>query len=111
MDLVAALMEALSGNHQDLQFSTDFNAMALYIAKYVPKFSDSFSDEFLRDDAGLSGDATAAGILCRYNPNEPEMVLQLCGAQFRQYDITTVSGGFRTVECNTALHVRTGGNR
>ena len=90
---VSVLMEALSGCHQDLQYSADHNIMALYIAKYIPKFSDSFTEEFLKDDAGLSGDATAAGILCRYHPMEPEMVLQLFAQQMPQWKISSDGGG------------------
>lgn len=67
--------------------------MALYVAKYVPKFSDSFTEEYLRDDAGLSGDATAAGILCRYHPMEPEMALQIFAQQMPQWKIATEGGG------------------
>ncbi|CAK0875921.1 unnamed protein product [Prorocentrum cordatum] len=81
--------------HQDWQTS-DGEAMLLqYVSKYVAKFSDSSYDEWMSDKA--SADSVARRVCFEYHPYEPEMILQLCGAQFRQYDISTVSGGFRTV--------------
>ena len=44
-----------------------------------------------------SADSVARRVCFEYHPYEPQMILQLCGAQLRQYDISTVSGGFRTV--------------
>eukprot|EP00959_Pyramimonas_sp_CCMP1952_P423352 8868102-Pyramimonas_sp.AAC.1 len=44
-----------------------------------------------------SADSVARRVCFERRPYEPEMILQLCGAQFRQCDISTVSGGFRTV--------------
>eukprot|EP00969_Alexandrium_andersonii_P295736 13072266-Alexandrium_andersonii.AAC.1 len=49
----------------------------------------------MNDDA--SADSVARRVCFEYHPWEPEMVLQLSGAQFRQYDLSTVSGGFKTV--------------
>ncbi|CAK0906832.1 unnamed protein product, partial [Prorocentrum cordatum] len=66
-----------------------------YVSKYVAKFSDSSYDEWMSDKA--SADSVARRVCFEYHPYEPEMILQLCGAQFRQYDISTDSGGFRTV--------------
>ncbi|CAK0870685.1 unnamed protein product [Prorocentrum cordatum] len=80
--------------HQDWQTS-DGEAMLLqYVSKYVAKFSDSSYDEWMSDRA--SADSVARRVCFECHPYEPEMILQLCGAQFRQYDISTVSGGFRT---------------
>ena len=44
-----------------------------------------------------SADSVARRVCFEYHPYKPEMILQLCGAQLRQYDITTVSGGFKTM--------------
>ncbi|CAK0844936.1 unnamed protein product [Prorocentrum cordatum] len=81
--------------HQDWQTS-DGEAMLLqYVSKYVAKFSDSSYDEWMSDKA--SADSVARRVCFEYHPYEPEIILQLCGAQFRQYDVSTASGGFRTV--------------
>ncbi|CAK0885979.1 unnamed protein product [Prorocentrum cordatum] len=81
--------------HQDW-LKSDGEAMLLqYVSKYVAKFSDSSYDEWMSDSA--SADSVARRVCFEYHPYEPEMILQLCGAQFRQYDISTASGGFRTV--------------
>ena len=52
-----------------------------------------FSDEILAENNGMSGDATAATILARYSPMEPEMVLQLFAQQMPQWRIGTASRG------------------
>ena len=57
------------------------------------KFSDSASDEWLNDFADAT--SIAATVLMRYKPMEPEMVLQLCGQRFRQWHVTSMSGGKR----------------
>ena len=49
--------------------------------KYVSKMSDAMIDELLDGDG--TGDAIAISVLFRYKPYEPEMILQMCGAQFR----------------------------
>eukprot|EP00969_Alexandrium_andersonii_P287442 12707852-Alexandrium_andersonii.AAC.1 len=49
----------------------------------------------MNDDA--SADSAARRVCFEYHPWEPEMALQLCGAQLRQYDLSTVSGGFKTI--------------
>ena len=54
-----------------------------YLVKYPVKFSDAASEEWLNDAHG--GDAIAKSFLFRYKPYEPEMVLQLFGARFRQW--------------------------
>ena len=90
----ADLMDAVPC-HQDWQ-AADGEALLLhYVSKYVAKFSDSSYDEWMSDQA--SADSVARRVCFEYHPYEPEMILQLCGAQLRQYDISTVSGGFRTV--------------
>ena len=86
------VMEALKC-HQDIQLADDEGALRSYVAKYVSKFSDSASDEWLNDNAGATSIATT--VLMRYKPMEPEMVLQLFGARFRQWHVTTTSGGKR----------------
>ena len=87
----ADLMDALPCHH-GWQVA-DGEAMLLqYVSKYVSKFSDSSYDEWMNEKA--SADSVARRVCFEYHPYEPEMILQLCGAQFRQYDITTTSGGF-----------------
>ena len=86
------IMDALRC-HQDFQFANDDGALRAYVAKYVSKFSDSNQDEWLNDAA--EGNAIAATVLCRYKPLEPEMTLQMFGARFRQWLVTTESGGKR----------------
>ena len=84
------LMEALRC-HQDFQFADDDGALRAYVAKYVSKFSDANQDEWLNDKA--QGDSIAATVLCRYKPLEPEMTLQMFGARFRQWFVTTEARG------------------
>ena len=80
--------------HQDLLIGEDKAGMLRqYITKYLAKFSDSASQEWLNDDADATSIATT--VLSRYHPLEPEMILQLFGARFRQWHFTTVSGGKR----------------
>ena len=81
--------------HQDIQVSDGDALLLQYVTKYVAKFSDSNYDEWLNDDA--SADSIARRVCFEYHPFEPEMVLQLSGARFRQYDISTLSGGFRRI--------------
>ena len=54
-----------------------------YLVKYPVEFSDAASEEWLNDAHG--GDAISKSFLFRYKPYEPEMVLQLFGARFRQW--------------------------
>ncbi|CAK8987418.1 unnamed protein product, partial [Durusdinium trenchii] len=79
--------------HQDFQFADDDGALRAYVAKYVSKFSDASQEEWLNDKA--SGDSIAATVLCRYKPLEPEMALQMFGARFRQWFVTTETRGKR----------------
>ena len=80
--------------HQDFLIGDDKAGMLrTYITKYLSKFSDSASQEWLNDDADATSIATT--VLMRYHPLEPEMTLQLFGQKFRQWHMTTVSGGKR----------------
>ena len=90
----ADLMDAIPC-HQDWQAADGEALLLQYVSKYVAKFSDSSYDEWMSDQA--SADSVARRVCFEYHPYEPEMILQLCGTQLRQYDISTVSGGFRTV--------------
>ena len=64
-----------------------------YVSKYVSKFSDSNYDEWLNDEA--SADSVTWRVLKEYHPLEPEMILQLAGAAFRQWQCGTAHGGKR----------------
>ena len=81
--------------HQDVLLAQDqAGLLRAYVAKYVSKFSDAAADEWLNDDA--DGNSIAATVLHRYHPFEPEVILQMFGAKFRQWDMTTVSRGKRS---------------
>ena len=95
----ADLMDALPC-HQDWQMADGAELLLAYVSKYVSKFSDSSYDEWMNDQA--SADSVARRVCFEYHPYEPEMILQLFGAQFRQYDISTASGGIAAI---TAPHV------
>jgi ASC-1-like (ASCH) protein/type II secretory pathway component PulJ len=79
--------------HEDIQVCYGDENYTSYTAKYGSKFSDSMNQDLLNDDA--DGNSVAASVLARYKPYEPEMVLQLFGAKFRQWQVTTKSGGRR----------------
>ena len=80
--------------HQDLQVAhDDAGILRAYVTKYVAKFSDAAQDEWLNDHAEATN--MAATVLLRYHPYEPEMILQLCGAKYRQWDVSTISRGKR----------------
>ena len=64
-----------------------------YVAKYVSKFSDANYDEWFNDEA--AADSVAWRVLKEYHPLEPEMILQLAGANFRQWGCGTASRGLR----------------
>jgi hypothetical protein len=81
--------------HQDIQVAGGQALLMQYVSKYVSKFSDSSYDEWMSDQA--SANSVARRVCFEYHPYEPEMVLQLCGAMFRQYQLGTVSGGFKTI--------------
>ena len=86
------IMDALKC-HQDLQIGEGMGLLAAYVAKYVSKFSSSALDDWLDDY--LEAHAVSANFLFRYMPFEPEMILQIFGQRFRQWDISTVSRGKR----------------
>ena len=79
--------------HQDLQLGAGKGLLAAYVAKYVSKFSSSALDEWLSDY--LEANAVAANFLYRFKPFEPEMILQIFGQRFRQWDVSTDSRGKR----------------
>ena len=91
---IPQVMEALRC-HQDLQYDNSGKGMTAYVVKYVPKFSDAATDELLDDDAEMNGDETAAAILTKYKPFEPEMTLQLFASHCHQWEVGTVSKGVR----------------
>ena len=64
-------------------------------SKYVSIFSDSNYDEWPNDKA--SADSVAWRVLEEYHPLEPEVVLQLAGAAFRQWQCGTSHGGKRDI--------------
>ena len=72
----------------------DNGALMTYVAKYTAKFSDSLQEELQNDD--LDGNSLAVGVLSRYKPMEPEMVLQMFGSRYRQWHISTKGGGKRS---------------
>lgn len=80
--------------HQDFQDINDHAGISrAYVTKYVSKCSDAAADEWLNDK--LQGTSIAATLLTRSQPYEPELVLQLLGARFKQWDMTTKSRGKR----------------
>ena len=79
--------------HMDIQECNDDGALQAYLVKYPVKYSDASSEDWLDGDHG--GDALAQSVLFRYRPYEPEMVLQLFGARFRQWRCNSISGGKR----------------
>ena len=86
--------------HQDVQVDQRGQQnYAAYTAKYAPKFSDSMEEELLNDDADAN--SIAASVLSRYKPCVPEMALQLFGSVFRQWHISTHSGGRRALNVPT----------
>ena len=81
-------------SHQDFLIGEDrIGVLRQYVTKYLAKFSDSASQDWLNDDTDAVSIATT--VLSRYHPLEPEMVLQLFGAKFRQWHFTTLGGGKR----------------
>ena len=80
--------------HQDFQVADEHSALMSYVSKHTAKFSDSMQGELLNDDA--DGNSIAPSPLNRYRTYEPEMALQLFGARFRQWRISTLGGGKRS---------------
>ena len=81
--------------HQDLQMTQGRGLLLLYVAKYVAKWSDSSYDEWMSDAA--SATSLCRKVLFEYHPLEPEMILQLTGATFRQWAFGSAMGGRRSV--------------
>jgi hypothetical protein len=81
--------------HQDMQVSDGRSLLLQYVTKYVAKFSDSSYDEWMSDN--VKANSLARKVLFEYWPLEPEMVLQLVGSRFRQWDLSTAMGGKRTI--------------
>jgi hypothetical protein len=88
------IMDALKC-HQDVQMSAGDALLLKYVTKYVSKFSDSNYDDWLNDKAAAN--SIAWRVLKEYHPFEPEMVLQLEAANFRQWGVGTKSRGLRHV--------------
>lgn len=87
------VMEALP-LHQDVQVADDREGcMRAYLAKYSAKISDGLITDLLSDDGPVHHVAMA--FVDRYHPAEPEMILQLFGRKFRQWHLSTISGGKR----------------
>ena len=91
---ILPVMDALRC-HQDVQMAGGRGLLLAYVTKYVAKWSDSSYDEWMADSA--SATSLCRKVLFEYHPMEPEMVLQLCGAQFRQWDFGSAGGGRRSV--------------
>ena len=87
------IMDALKC-YQALQIGEGMGLLAAFVAKCVPKFSNAALDDWLDDDIKKT-DALSANFLSQYKPFEPEMILQIFGQRFRQWDISTVSRGRR----------------
>jgi hypothetical protein len=81
--------------HQDMQVSDGRALLLQYVTKYVAKFSDSSYDEWMSDN--VKANSLARKVLFEYWPLEPEMVLQLVGSRFRQWDLSTAMGGKRSI--------------
>ena len=81
--------------HEDVQLTVGEVLLLQYVSKHVSKFSDSNCDEWLNDEA--STDSVAWRVLKEYHPLEPEMILQLAGAAFRQWQYGTSHGGKRNI--------------
>ena len=89
-----ALMDAWPC-HEDVQISDGEALLLQYVTKYVSKFTDANYDEWLNDEA--SADSVAWRVLTEYHPMEPEMILQLSGGQFKQWNLGTAQRGKRDI--------------
>lgn len=72
--------------HEDVQQADGNGNTARYVATYSSKFSNSMGTEWLSGDA--SDYSTAAGVLRRHRPLEPEMILTLAQERFPQFDVS-----------------------
>ena len=75
---------AITKCHEDVQQGDGNGAVLRYVATYNTKFSSSMDREWLSGEA--SDYSTAAGLLRRHKPLEPEMALTLAQDKFRQFD-------------------------
>ena len=85
-------MEAVP-SHQDLQPTHGEAFLRNDFTKYRSKFSDSMDEECVNDDADAN--SLAVNVHMRDRPFEPEMVLQLFGKIFRQWEVSAHQGGKR----------------
>ncbi|CAK0799172.1 unnamed protein product [Prorocentrum cordatum] len=81
--------------HQDLQVSDGESLLLQYVTKYAAKFSDAAFDDWFNDEG--SATSVARRMVNEYHPYEPEVWLQLNGANFRQWRVSTASKGKRDV--------------
>ena len=72
--------------HEDVQQADGNGNTARYVATYSSKFSNSMGTEWLSGDA--SDYSTAAGVLRRHRPLEPEMILTLAQERFPQFEVS-----------------------
>ena len=77
---------AITKCHEDVQQGDGNGAVLRYVATYNTKFSSSMDQEWLSGDA--SDYSTAAGLLRRHKPLEPEMTLTLAQERFSQFNIS-----------------------
>ena len=77
---------AITKCHEDVQQGDGNGAVLRYTATYNTKFSSSMDTEWLGGDA--SDYSTAAGLLRRHKPLEPEIVLTLAQERFPQINLT-----------------------
>lgn len=77
---------AITKCHEDVQQADGNGAVLHYVATYNTKFSSSMDTEWLGGDA--SDYSTAAGLLRRHKPLEPEMILTLAQERFPQINLT-----------------------
>jgi hypothetical protein len=93
--VLSAALAFLRPCHQDVQLADGAALLLQYVTKYVAKFSDASFSEWFSDEA--SANSVARRVCFEYHPLEPEMVLQLAGANFRQHRLGTSSRGTRSI--------------
>ena len=77
---------AITKCHEDVQQGDGNGAVLHYVATYNTKFSSSMDREWLSGEA--SDYSTAAGLLHRHKPLEPEMTLTMAQERFSQFNIS-----------------------
>ena len=80
------LTMAITKCHEDVQQGDGNGAVLRYTATYNTKFSSSMGQEWTNGDA--SDYSTAAGLLRRHKPLEPEMILTLFQERFPQFNVS-----------------------